>query len=75
MHDDTLWKQHTTGLEHRGIIDYERIIYVDTEPTQKFIDVCYQNAPLHNYKSHRVEFLDDFGLYKIHLRATCDSSD
>ena len=75
LRDDTLWQQRITGYEHRGIRDYERIIYMMEEPTQTLIDVCYQNAPTHNSKSHRIEFLDDFGLYKINLFCCLDSSD
>lgn len=74
MNVDTGWIEINTTYKSKGIVDYQRRIVTDHEPTDTFIQTIKQTRPGRAFFNFTKKFLDD-GQFEMVFSATHDSSD
>lgn len=73
---DSGWNEISSEeLKRRGIRDWKRILFIDHEPTKKYIETLFSSAPFHTDKWHNVVPESENGLWVLTLSVSCDSSD
>ena len=74
--NDTGWVKNTaTSNERRGIIDYDREIIVDKEPSQSDLDLFLEQESQSKNNPGNTRISLKVNNNKIQLRTTMDSSD
>lgn len=59
----------------RCFTQYKKILLIDHEPTEAYIEACFKSAPQYNSRFHKVEHDSADGLWKLTMYASLDTGD
>jgi hypothetical protein len=70
--NDSGWQLMSESKSYKS---YLRILHLDHEPSDTYIDVCYRSAPAHSSRHHTIFRSPEVDLYTVSLYAEVDSGD